>query len=147
LIIATIVLAISANMIELICSLNIPLIYTGILVTHPMSNFEYIIYLVIYNIIYIIPLLLLVIAMVVTLGRWKLTELQGRKLKLFSGLMIFLLGLIMLIKPDLLKNFFTAIIILIVSILSTIVISTIWKKFRINDKVNNKKTNDKYDKS
>ncbi|MCK4364748.1 MAG: hypothetical protein KAW45_01720 [Thermoplasmatales archaeon] len=132
LIIATIVLAVSANMVELICSLNLPVIYTGILTTYPMSNFGYILYLIFYNIIYIVPLLIFVSVMVVTLGRWKLSEKQGRHLKLFSGLMIFLLGVVMLTMPGILTNVFAVVGILLVSIVLAVVISFIWKVFEKN---------------
>ena len=132
LIIATIVLAVSANMVELICSINLPVIYTGILTTYSMSNFEYILYLIFYNIIYIVPLLILVSVMVVTLGRWKLSEKQGRHLKLFSGLMIFLLGVVMLTMPGVLTNVFAVVGIFLVSIFLTVIISFIWKFFEKN---------------
>ena len=128
LVIATIILAISANMVELVCSLNLPVVYTGLLLTNSLSDLQYILYLIIYNIIYIIPLIILVTIIVITLGRWKLSEWQGRNLKLFSGIMIFSLGLVMLIKPGFLNNMFTVIIILIISIFSSFIISNLWKK-------------------
>jgi cytochrome c biogenesis protein CcdA len=127
LIIATVVLAISANMVELVCSLNLPVIYTGILTSYNLSGIQNILYLIAYNLIYVIPLLVLVITVVISLGRWKLSEIQGRKLKLFSGLMMFMLGIIMLAKPELLNDVFTAVIILIISVLVTFVLSKIWK--------------------
>lgn len=132
LIIATIVLATSANMVELVCSLNLPVIYTGILTTYQLSNIQNIFYLIAYNFIYVIPLIVIVIAITITLGKWKLSEIQGRKLKLFSGLMMFLLGIIMLVKPVLLNDVFTAIIILIITTIVTLVISKFWKNKDLN---------------
>jgi hypothetical protein len=61
-----------------------------------------------YNCIYVIPLATIVAIFTVTLGAKKLTEWQGRKLKLLSGLMMFFLGLILLIDPALLNNIFVA---------------------------------------
>jgi hypothetical protein len=46
---------------------------------------------------------LMVGVVVVTLGKRKLQETQGRWLKLISGVTILLLGLVMLIKPELLR--------------------------------------------
>ena len=97
-----------------------------------MSNFEYILYLIFYNVIYIVPLLILVSVMVVSLGRWKLSEKQGRHLKLFSGLMIFLLGVVMLTMPGLLTNVFAVVGILLLSIVLAVVVSFIWKFFEKN---------------
>jgi len=128
-IIATVILAISANAVELLCSFNLPFIYTGILTSYNLNNFYYFLYLILYNIIYIIPLLILVFIVVSTLGRWKLSELQGRKLKLFSGIMMFSLGLLLIFNRGFLMNIFAVLIILIISILSTIIISYFWKKF------------------
>lgn len=128
LIVGTIVLAISANMVELVCSLNLPVVYTGILLTYSMPDFQYILYLIIYNIIYIIPLLILVAIVVITLGRWKLSERQGRDLKLFSGLMMFSLGIVMIIKPIYLNNIFTVIMILIFSVIITWMLHLVTRK-------------------
>jgi hypothetical protein len=132
LIIATIVFATSANMVELVCSLNLPVIYTGILTTYQLSNIQNIFYLIAYNFIYVIPLIVIVTAITITLGKWKLSEIQGRKLKLFSGLMMFLLSIVMLVKPGLLNDVFTAIIILVITIIVTLVISKFWKNKDLN---------------
>ena len=61
------------------------------------------------------------------MGRWKLSEFQGRMLKLFSGIMIFSLGEILLINPNLLSNFFIAIAILIFSLAASLVVYIISK--------------------
>jgi hypothetical protein len=125
---ATVVLAITANTVELACSFVLPVVYIGVLNSFSLGSFQNIIYLIIYNIIYVIPLLVFTLAVVITLGRWKLSEWQGRILKLFSGTMMFSLGAILLIKADLLKNFLITIAILIISIVITSIISLIWKK-------------------
>ena len=91
LIIATIVLAISANTVELLCSLNLPVIYTAILTNYELDLFQSYIYILIYNIVYVIPLMIIVGITVITFGRRKLSELQGRLLKLFSGIITFVL--------------------------------------------------------
>lgn len=137
LIIATIILAITANTVELACSFVLPVVYVGILKTYALSNIQNILYLIFYNLVYIIPLLILLIVIVITLGKWKLSEMQGRILKLFSGIMMFSLGLILLIGPNLIKNVFVAIVIVLISIISTILIFFIWKKFVKNHKSGN----------
>ena len=125
LIVATIVLAITANTVELACSFVLPVVYLGILKSFALGNIENIVYLVIYNIIYIIPLFIFTLVVVITLGRWKLSEWQGRILKLFSGIMMFSLGVSLLIKPDILKNFLITIGILVTSIVISYIISFI----------------------
>jgi glutaredoxin len=100
----TIVLALAANSYELLCTAGFPMIFTRILTLHSLSPITYYLYLALYNIIYTIPLAIVVVAFTLTLGVRKLTEWQGRKLKLLSGLMMLFLGTVLLIKPALLNN-------------------------------------------
>ncbi len=127
LIAGTIILAFSANTVELLCSFNLPFIYTTILTSYNLSSFDYYLYIFAYNLVYIIPLLVIVSAVVITMGRWKLSEFQGRMLKLFSGIMIFALGEILLLNPNMLSNFFVAIAILLFSLTATFIVYIISK--------------------
>lgn len=126
----TIFLAVTVNLYELVCSLGFPLVYTSRLVGEKLSSTEYFLYLVAYNIIYIIPLLIIVLIFAFTLGARKLSEWRGRQLKLFSGCMLFSMGLILLINYMLLENLYTPIILMITSICVTLLISFIWKKYK-----------------
>ncbi|MCD6468219.1 MAG: hypothetical protein J7L32_02785 [Thermoplasmata archaeon] len=126
--IGVIVLAVSANTYELFCTLGFPMIFTKTLTLHHLPIVEYYLYLVFYNIIYVIPLCLIVTIFVVTLGRRKLTQWQGQLLKLLSGTMMASLGLILVFSPRLLNNVFAAVGIIVVALLLTTVISLIWKK-------------------
>jgi len=125
---ATVVLAVSANTVELLCSFNLPLIYTGILTSYGLSSMDYYLYLFVYNLVYIIPLLIIVLVVVITLGKKKLNENQGRVLKLFSGIMFFSIGEILLLKKDLLKNVFVAVGILLICLVITIIVYYIEKR-------------------
>jgi cytochrome c biogenesis protein CcdA/thiol-disulfide isomerase/thioredoxin len=102
LIIGTITLAFFANLIELLCSAGFPAIYTRILTLNALPSIQYYLYLVAYNIIYVIPLLVIVMVFVITMGRRKLNERQGRILKLISGALMLILGLLLLLKPEIL---------------------------------------------
>ena len=128
-VIATIILAISANAVELLCSFNLPFVYTGILTSYSLDSFSYFLYLLLYNIVYIVPLLVLVLVVVYTLGRWKLSELQGRKLKLFSGIMMSSLGFLLIFYKGFLINIFAVLLILALSFFLTLIISFFWKKY------------------
>jgi hypothetical protein len=128
LIIYTIILAFTVNTIELLCTLGLPLVYTKILLTYNLSLFQYYLYLLIYNVLYVIPLFVIVVIFIVILKRWKLTEWQGRLLKLYSGVMMLSLGLILIIDSTVLHQVFAAIGLLLFSLLITFLISIIWKK-------------------
>jgi hypothetical protein len=80
------------------------MVYTRVLTLNGLAGSQYYLYLALYNVIYIIPLLLIVIVFSLSLGRKKLTEHEGRLLKLLSGSMMSGLGLILLLKPEWLSN-------------------------------------------
>ena len=134
LIAATIILAISANSVELLCSFNLPVIYTQALDTYSMGMASNYLYLILYNIIYVIPLLIILGIMVITLGRWKLSEFQGRILKLFAGTMILSLGILLISKPSLLNNVLVTLSLVFICMITTTIISFIWKKLFENKK-------------
>lgn len=103
-IIGTTMLAIAANSYELLCTAGFPMVFTRILTLNNLGNLTYYAYLLLYNIIYVIPLFLIVIFFTISLGRRQLSEWQGRVLKLISGLMMLGLGLVLLINPTILNN-------------------------------------------
>jgi uncharacterized membrane protein YfcA len=72
------------------------MVYTRVLTLHKLSSFQYYQYLVLYNIVYVVPLAIIVAVITVTLGTRKLTEWQGRQLKLVSGLMMLALGAVLI---------------------------------------------------
>jgi len=135
-ILGTIALAIFANTYELACTLGLPVVFTNSLIIHNVPLMQSYLYILIYNIVYVIPLIVIVLIFVVTLGRRKISEYQGRVLKLVSGIMMLSFGLVLLIKPDLLKNVFAAIGIILISIISSLIISIIWKKIVKKDELN-----------
>ncbi len=100
----TVVLAVAANAYELLCTAGFPMVYTRALTLHNLPVFQYYLYLVLYNLVYVIPLAVIVVIVTVTLGAKKLTESQGQVLKLISGMMMLSLGVVLLVKPDLLNN-------------------------------------------
>jgi hypothetical protein len=104
LIISTITLAIIANAYELLCTSGFPMVYTRILTLRELPTSLYYLYLIFYNLVYVIPLLIIVLVFTFTLGTRKLSETEGRGLKLISGLMMLGLGGILLVNPALLTN-------------------------------------------
>ena len=116
---ATIILAIVANSYELLCTAGFPMVYTRILTLRSLSIESYYLYLLLYNLIYILPLLLIVVLFTVKLGSRKLSEQEGMALKLLSGVMMLMLGVLLLAAPQLLNNVITAAAILLLAIAIT----------------------------
>jgi len=127
---ATVFLAISVNFYELLCTLGFPLIYTTRLTSVEVPIIEYYLYIFSYNIIYVIPLIIILVIFSFTLGKMKLTEWQIQRLKLFSGILIFSFGLLFIVDYMLLENILTSISLPILSFLLTLCISSLWKKYK-----------------
>ncbi len=128
--IGTAVLAIAANAYELLCTAGFPMVFTRILTLNNLSSSWYYLYLILYNVIYVIPLSLIVIVFTVTLGRKHLTERQGRLMKLVSGTMMLALGVVLLFNPTVLSNALISFILLIGALLVSLVIAGITHKLR-----------------
>jgi hypothetical protein len=114
--VGTVALAIAANSYELLCTAGFPMVFTRALTLHELTTTGYYLYLVLYNVIYVVPLSLIVGVFVVTLGSRKLSEREGRVLKLLSGLMMLGLGLLLVIVPGSLNNLVTAVALLFVAL-------------------------------
>lgn len=100
----TIVLAVAANFYELLCTAGLPMLFTRLLTLQESSAARHYLYLVLYNVVYVLPLLAIVLAFVRTMGVRKLSEREGRLLKLLSGLMMAGLGVLLLLAPGMLGN-------------------------------------------
>jgi hypothetical protein len=124
----TAVLAIAVNSYELLCTAGLPMVYTRILTLREADAFVYYMYLVLYNIIYVIPLLIIVMLFVLRFGSRKLGESEGRLLKLMSGMMMLGLGGVMLVAPMALNQAGVAIGLLAVAIVLTSLIHLVMKK-------------------
>lgn len=96
------ILAVLVNIIELLCTAGLPALYTEILMMQNYPAWETYAYLGLYILAYMLDDSIMVGIVVITLGRHKLQETQGRYLKLFSGVVILLLGLVLIFKPSLL---------------------------------------------
>ncbi|QDU38765.1 Glutaredoxin [Maioricimonas rarisocia] len=94
------ILAVLVNIVELLCTAGLPALYTQILAMQDLPTWNNYLYLGLYNLAYMADDALMVTIVVVTLGRHKMQETQGRWLKLISGCVIFILGLVMIVRPD-----------------------------------------------
>jgi hypothetical protein len=100
----TVILALAANSYELLCTAGFPLVFTRILTLSNLQPLEYYLHLMLYNMVYILPLAAVVAVFSFTLGSRKLSEAQGRVMKLVSGLMMLGLGAVVLVDPSLFNN-------------------------------------------
>jgi len=104
LIIGSIVVASGVSLVAVACTFGLPLAYTKILSASSLSSLQYYFYLVLYNLIYAIPMLCIVSIIAITLGKGQFGESWIKRLKLISGFIILFLGFILLYKYILLEN-------------------------------------------
>jgi len=123
----TVALALVANSYELLCTAGFPMVYTRALTLHQLPAWSHYGYLVLYNLIYVLPLLAIVAAFVFTLGSHKLSEWQGRLLKLFSGCIMLEMGLILLIQPAWLTRGAVALALPVGALAATTVLGWWWR--------------------
>jgi hypothetical protein len=131
----TVVLAVTVNFYELLCTLGFPLVYTSRLTGLHLPLLDYYLYLFFYNVVYVIPLIVILLLFTFTLGKTKLSEWQGQQLKLLSGFMLFSFGLCFLLDYQLLETVWTPIALLGLSALLTMTLSFLWKKHKKKDEV------------
>lgn len=127
-IVGTVVLGVLVNLYELLCTPGFPLVYTRVLALHDLSMVQYYAYLVLYNVIYVVPLLIILVIFTITFGQKKMTEEQGKILKLISGLMMLFLGLTLIFEPTLLENFFISAGMLLSAVVVGVIIIFITKR-------------------
>jgi hypothetical protein len=123
----TVVLAVSANTYELLCTAGFPMVFTRILTLRELPGAAYYGYLALYNVIYVLPLAAIVGVFAWTLGARKLSEAGGRRLKLLSGLMMLGLGTMLLVAPQRLNQPLTAVALLAAALVLT-TIADRWRR-------------------
>ncbi len=98
----TILLAIFVNIVELGCTAILPAVYMTTLIQYCQENvwlcFSF--WTGIYALIYIIPLLAILFNFIYSFKSSRLTESQGRILKLIGGTFMLFFGLVMIFKPE-----------------------------------------------
>ncbi|HET7204552.1 MAG TPA: hypothetical protein VFI92_14410, partial [Steroidobacteraceae bacterium] len=122
--VGTVLLAIVANSYELLCTAGFPMVYTLTLTrAHDLATWQYYVWLAVYNVIYVVPLLAIVVVFTKTMGARKLSEAEGRLLKLVSGFMMLGFALVLLFAPAMLTNALVSIGVLALAVLASIVIA------------------------
>jgi thiol-disulfide isomerase/thioredoxin len=126
--IGSIVLAVAANFYELLCTAGFPMVFTRVLTLNNLSATTYYLYLILYNIVYVVPMIIIVLGFTYTLGKRQLSEWQGRVLKLVSGTMMLGLGFILLINPALLNSVLVSFIVLGLALTVSLLVAMAMKR-------------------
>lgn len=95
-----IALAVSVNIVELACSAGLPLLFTQILALNNLNPYQSIIYILIYIFFFLLDDLIVFIIAMITLKVTGITTKYTKYTHLIGGLIMLLIGLLMLFKPE-----------------------------------------------
>ena len=105
-ILGTIGLAASVNILELLCSLGLPVVFTNVLALNNLNIFEYIIYIFLYILFYLIDDIIIFVIAMKTMHIKGISNKYTKYSHLIGGLIMVILGLLMVLKPEwLMLNF------------------------------------------
>jgi hypothetical protein len=119
---ATTVLAAGVSFVELACTAGFPVLWTNIMAAKEVSLTLFILLLVLYMLIYQLDELVIFGAAVVTMRATKLQESQGRLLKLIGGMLMLSLAVVMLLKPELMNDIGTSLLVFAAAAAATLVV-------------------------
>ena len=99
-ILGIVLLAFSVNLIELLCSLGIPVMFTNVLAMNDLSTLEYVIYIGLYLLFFLIDDILIFVIAMKTLKIKGISNKYTKYSHLIGGIIMVLLGILMVIKPE-----------------------------------------------
>ncbi len=108
---ATIVLAGGVSLVEFSCTAGFPVLWTNMLSAQKVTGLDFVLLLLLYMFIYQLDELIIFLTAVFTLKATRLEEKHGRILKLIGGVLMFTLAGVMIIRPSLLSDLNSALII------------------------------------
>jgi len=102
LIVSSVVLAFFASLIELPCTAGFPIVYTSILSGMKIANgsFFYYFWIAIYNLFYVIPLVVIIGVFGYTFRGKAISEKTVQRIKFIGGFIMLLLGIVLLVNPQ-----------------------------------------------
>jgi thiol-disulfide isomerase/thioredoxin len=126
---ATALMALGVTLIELPCTVGLPVIWSGLVTQHNVGTTQFIFLLAIYMLVFLLDELIIFTSAVITLRVSKLEEKQGRSLKLIGGTVMLALALVMLIKPELMQNVIASLIVFALALLISVLVLFIHQAF------------------
>ena len=93
-------LAVSVNLIELACSSGLPLIFTQILAINNLNSFQYLIYILIYILFFLIDDIVIFAIAMKTLKLTGISTKYNKLSHLIGGILMLIIGILMIFKPE-----------------------------------------------
>ena len=125
---ATVVMAAGVSLVEFSCTAGFPVMWTNLLAAQNVTPIVFGLLLLLYMVIYQIDELAIFLTATFTLKSSRLEEKHGRVLKLIGGVLMLTLALVMLIKPSLMNNVSSSLIIFAVAFCVTLLTLLVHRK-------------------
>lgn len=93
-------IAVSVNLVELVCSAGLPAVYTQVLSYNQLPTWQYYAYLGLYTLIFMLDDLAVFALAMISLQAVGIQSKYARFSKLIGGIIILIIGLLMLFKPE-----------------------------------------------
>lgn len=93
-------LAVTVNLVELVCSAGLPVMYIEILNMNNLSHLEYYLYIILYVIFFMLDDIVVFVIAMVSLELTGFSTKYGKLSKLMGGILLIVIGILMLVKPE-----------------------------------------------
>ena len=127
---ATVALSAMVSLIEFSCTAAFPVIWSNILTAQGVTGAAFYGYLLLYMFLYQLDEIIIFIAAVITMKSKRVEEKHGRFLKLFSGCMMLVLSVVMLMRPELMNDLLYVLFLFAGSIASALIIHFAYSKLK-----------------
>jgi len=97
-----IILAAAVNLVELICSAGLPVVFTQILALSNLAKWQYYLYMLLYIFFFMLDDLVVFFAAMITLQLTGITTKYTRFSHLIGGILMVIIGILLILKPELL---------------------------------------------
>lgn len=95
-----VLLAFAVNLVELICSAGLPAIYAQVLALNEMAGWRYYLYILLYIFFFMLDDLFIFFVAMITLKMTGITTKYTRLSRLIGGLLMLIIGLLLIFKPE-----------------------------------------------
>ncbi len=132
---ATIALSAGVSLVEFSCTAAFPVIWSNILAAHGTGKVEFGLLLLLYMVLYQLDEIIIFLVVTITMKSRKVGQEEGRIMKLFSGLLMVTLSIVMIVNPAIMNNLSTTLLVFALALILTLIIllltSVILPKFGI----------------
>ena len=96
------ILGVVVNMVEMVCSAGLPAIFSQVLSLNNLSTLQYLLYMLLYIVFFMIDDLFIFFSAMITLHATGIQHKYARYSRFIGGIIILIIGILLIFKPDIL---------------------------------------------